>query len=122
MLKYNVYKVWLVDVMETGHYINLIIFSGGKLYLLRNGSNHAALSYVSATVASAMLLLIIIYHVVIKIPIPASSLIIRGINKVFAKNHRFSDNDLSVPFLDSDSSVVTLSHHRITCSVVDRVI
>ena len=121
MLKYNVYKLWVVDVLETGLYVNLIIFSGGKLYLLHNGSNHTALSYVSTTVASIILMLVIVYHVVIKIPIPANSLIKRGINKIFAKKQQLSNNDLSVPFLDDDSSLITLPPRGITCSVVDIV-
>lgn len=114
ILKYNVYKVWLIDILETGLYVNLIIFSGGKLYLLHNGTSNTALSYVSTTVASVMLLFVIVYHLLIKLLIP--------IYKIFAKKHQFNNNDLSAPFLDDDSSPMTSSsHHGITCSLVDIV-
>ena len=106
--------MWLIDVLETGLYINLIIFSGGKLYLLHNGSSHTALSYVSTTVASVMLLFVIVYHLI--------SIFKPILNKIFAKKHELNDSDLTAPFLDgSDSSHMTLSHHRITSSIVDIV-
>ena len=46
ILKYNIYKIWYIDVLETGLYINLIMLSGGKLYLLQAACRR--LSYITS--------------------------------------------------------------------------
>ena len=65
MLKFNIYKKWPIDVLETGLYVNLILLSAGKFYILYNElGNHAALAYVSVSMTIAMLVCVIVYHVI----------------------------------------------------------
>ena len=108
ILKYNVYKVWLIDVIETGLYINLIMFSVGKLYLQQSKNYHTVIAYISTAMATIMLACILLHHVVINLPFPLKSWIQQALKKT--KKARVRNNDLTNPFLDdADDSLLNLA-------------
>ena len=105
LLKYKIYKNWLVDIQETLIYVNLIMFSGAKLYLQRAKGYDALLAYLSTSVAFAILLCIIFYHVIIGcIPISVRSKMKKYVKQAIKPHFRHNTiNDLAVPFLCKNS-------------------
>lgn len=105
LLKYKIYKYWLVDIQETLIYVNLIMFSGAKLYLQRAKGYDALLAYLSTSVAFAILLCIIFYHVIIGcIPISVRSKMKKYVKQAIKPHFRHNTiNDLAVPFLCKNS-------------------
>ena len=99
IMKYNIYKVWLIDVLETALFVNLIMFSIGKLYLLRTETDHAIIAYVSTGIAVLLLSCIIFYHVITSLPISLKSWMHQAIKK-FGNKTQASENDLTTPFID----------------------
>jgi hypothetical protein len=59
----RVYKNWLIDVMETAVYFNLVAFSALTLYYLEVERSQAAAAYTSVTIIFIFLLGIIAFHV-----------------------------------------------------------
>jgi transcription initiation factor TFIID subunit 2/histone acetyltransferase MYST3 len=59
----RVYKNWLIDVMETIVYFNLVAFSALTLYYLEVERSQAAAAYTSVTIIFALLLGVITFHV-----------------------------------------------------------
>ena len=118
VLKYNVYKLWIIDVLESGLYVNLIILCGVKLYLLHSGGDYAAPSYVSTAIVTIILLCVIVYHLIVSVPLPVKRWIKRRFS--WMKKPQFITNDLTTPFLDTDSSLaaVFLPRPGMTYSVV----
>ena len=57
------YKNWILDVMETAIYFNLIAFSALTWYILDFGGNQVALAYTSVMIIFILLLGVIIFHV-----------------------------------------------------------
>ena len=99
IMKYNIYKVWLLDVLETALFVNLIMFSMGKLYLLRTETDHAIIANVSTGIAVFLLSCIIFYHVITSLPISLKSWMQQATKK-FGKKTQASENDLTTPFID----------------------
>ena len=59
----RVYKNWLLDVMETAIYFNLVVFSALTWYNLDIGGNQVAVAYTSVMIIFTLLLGIIVFHV-----------------------------------------------------------
>ena len=59
----RVYKNWLIDVMETAVYFNLVAFSALTLYTLKVERSQAAATYTSVTIIFIHLLGVITFHV-----------------------------------------------------------
>ena len=59
----RVYKNWLLDVMETAIYFNLVAFSALTWYNLDFGGNQVAVAYTSVMIIFTLLLGIIVFHV-----------------------------------------------------------
>ena len=59
----RVYKNWLLDVMETAIYFNLVAFSALTWYNLDIGGNQVAVAYTSVMIIFTLLLGIIVFHV-----------------------------------------------------------
>jgi hypothetical protein len=119
VLKFNIYKKWPIDVLETGLYVNLILLSAGKFYILYNDSelgNHTALAYVSVSVTIAMLACVIFYHIImfcnpsIKLWISHLKLIIIGA--------RPTNENLMANLLENNNKVDSF-HDKVTFSEVE---
>ena len=59
----RVYKNWLLDVMETAIYFNLVVFSALTWYNLDFGGNQVAVAYTSVMIIFTLLLGVIVFHV-----------------------------------------------------------
>ena len=59
----RVYKNWLLDVMETAIYFNLVAFSALTWYNLDFGGNQVAAAYTSVMIIFILLLGVIVFHV-----------------------------------------------------------
>ena len=59
----RVYKNWLLDVMETAIYFNLVAFSALTWYNLDFGGNQVAVAYMSVMIIFILLLGVIVFHV-----------------------------------------------------------
>ena len=59
----RVYKNWLLDVMETAIYFNLVAFSALTWYNLDFGGNQVAVAYTSVMIIFILLLGVIVFHV-----------------------------------------------------------
>ena len=59
----RVYKSWLLDVMETAIYFNLVAFSALTWYNLDFGGNQVAVAYTSVMIIFTLLLGVIVFHV-----------------------------------------------------------
>ena len=59
----RVYKNWLLDVMETAIYFNLVAFSALTWYSLDFGGNQVAVAYTSVMIIFILSLGVIIFHV-----------------------------------------------------------
>ena len=59
----RVYKNWLLDVMETTIYFNLVAFSALTWYNLDFGGNEVAVAYASVMIIFILLLGVIVFHV-----------------------------------------------------------
>ena len=59
----RIYKNWLLDVMETAIYFNLVAFSALTWYNLDFGGNQVAVAYTSVTIMFILLLGVIVDHV-----------------------------------------------------------
>ena len=59
----RVYKNWILDVMETAIYFNLVAFSALTWYNLDFGGNQVAVAYTSVMIIFTLLLGVIIFHV-----------------------------------------------------------
>ena len=117
MLKFNIYKQWPIDVLETGLYINLILLSAGKLYILYNElDNHCVLAYISVSMTIVMLVCVIFYHIIlcnpsIKLWISRLKLIVVGVP-------RPNNENLMTNLLENDSELDSCIHN-ITFSEVE---
>ena len=58
----RVYKNWLLDVMETAIYFNLVAFSALTWYNLDFGGNQVAVAYTSVMIIFILLLGVIVFH------------------------------------------------------------
>ena len=58
----RVYKNWLIDIMETVVYFNLVAFSALTLYTLEVERSQAAVAYTSVTIIFILLLGVITFH------------------------------------------------------------
>ena len=117
MLKFNIYKKWPIDVLETGLYINLILLSAGKFYILYNKlDNHAALAYVSVSMTIAMLACVIVYHVIMFCN-PSIKLWISHL-KLSIVGARRNNRNLMTNLLENDSEVDSF-HDKVTFSEVE---
>ena len=117
MLKFNIYKQWPIDVLETGLYINLILLSAGKLYILYNElDNHSVLAYISVGMTIVMLVCVIFYHIIlcnpsIKLWISRLKLIVVGVP-------RPNNENLMTNLLENDSELDSCIHN-VTFSEVE---
>ena len=59
----RVYKNWLLDVMETAIYFNLVAFSALTWYNLDFGGNQVAAAYTSVMIIFILLLGVIVFHI-----------------------------------------------------------
>ena len=59
----RVYKNWLLDIMETAIYFNLVAFSALTWYNLDFGGNQIAVAYTSVVIIFILLLGVIIFHI-----------------------------------------------------------
>ena len=59
----RVYKNWVLDVMETAIYFNLVAFSALTWYNLDFGGNQVAAAYTSVMIIFILLLGVIVFHV-----------------------------------------------------------
>ena len=59
----RVYKSWLLDIMETAIYFNLVAFSALTWYNLDFGGNQVAVAYTSVMIIFILLLGVIVFHV-----------------------------------------------------------
>ena len=59
----RVYKNWLLDVMETTIYFNLVTFSALTWYNLDFGGNQVAAAYMSVMIIFILLLGVIVFHI-----------------------------------------------------------
>jgi hypothetical protein len=59
----RVYKSWILDVIETFIYFNLVTFSALTWYILDFGGNQVALAYTSVMIIFILLLAVIVFHV-----------------------------------------------------------
>ena len=59
----RVYKNWLLDVMETAIYFNLVVFSALTWYNLDFGGNQVAVAYTSVMIIFILYLGVIVFHV-----------------------------------------------------------
>ena len=59
----RVYKNWLLDVMETAIYFNLVAFSALTWYNLDFGGNQVAAAYMSVMIIFILLLGVIVFHI-----------------------------------------------------------
>ena len=59
----RVYKNWLLDVMETSIYFNLVAFSALTWYNLDSGGNQVAVAYTFVMIIFILLLGVIVFHV-----------------------------------------------------------
>ena len=59
----RIYKNWLLDVMETAIYFNLVAFSAFTWYNLDFGGNQVAVAYTSVTIMFILLLGVIVFHI-----------------------------------------------------------
>ena len=70
MLKFDIYKQWPINVLETGTYVNLLLLSAGKFYVLYNElGTHALLAYVSTSISIIIFLCVISYHILYNTPL-----------------------------------------------------
>ena len=59
----EVYKNWLIDIMEVAIYFNLVTFSALTWYNLDFGGNQVAVAYTSVMNTFILLLVVIVFHV-----------------------------------------------------------
>jgi hypothetical protein len=59
----RIYKNWLIDIMETAVYFNLVAFSALVLYYLEVERSQAAAAYTSVSIIFILLLVVIVFHV-----------------------------------------------------------
>ena len=116
ILKFNIYKKWPVDVVETGLYVNLILLSAGRFYILYNElGNYAVLAYVSISITIAVLVCVILYHIFcnpsIKRWISHLKLTLVGVSRPISEN-------LMTNLLENDSEVDSCLHN-VTFSEVE---
>ena len=62
-IRNTVYRKWLVDILETVFYLNILLFSTFTWYCLGECRNKDAAAYTSVTFTFIILLLTILYHV-----------------------------------------------------------
>lgn len=116
ILKFNIYTKWPIDVLETGVYVNLILLSAGKFYILYNGvGNHAMLAYISASTTIAMLVCVIFYHIFC---IPSIKSWMSHLKLTTTRVTRSSNDNLMANLLENDSEANSCLHN-ITFSEVE---
>ena len=59
----RVYKNWLLDVMETAIYFNLVVFSALTWYNLDFRGNQVAVAYTTVMIIFVLLLGVVVFHV-----------------------------------------------------------
>ena len=119
LLKFHVYKNWPIDVLETALYVNLILLSAGKFYVLYNELDyHAVLAYVSTSISLFMMVIILIYHMIYWTPIIGYW---NSCLKRYVRKSRLVNENLTIGLLENDSETTTrgLSDPDVTFSVVE---
>ena len=61
--KSSIYRKWLVDVLETACYVNIITLSFARLYTLEKNEDQTIVAYISGTITLALFLVVFIYHI-----------------------------------------------------------
>ena len=57
-----IYNSWVLDVIESSYFFNLIVFSGATFYVSETNQDQAVLAYISTSIAFVTFVAIIIYH------------------------------------------------------------
>ena len=59
----QLYKNWIIDIIELVSYFNLILFSAAVFFTLKSGTDQTVAVYVSGTAAFVLVLVILAYHI-----------------------------------------------------------
>ncbi len=81
----RVYKGWLLDVMETAIYFNLVAFSTLTWYNLDFGGNQVAVAYTSVLIIFILLLGVIIFHILRYTRLHKCSFVEKAYKEMFSK-------------------------------------
>ena len=63
---HHLYKIWFINIIEDLFYLNLIIFSVAKFFVLQTEGNHILLAYISTVISVIMFVYIMAYHFIKK--------------------------------------------------------
>ena len=115
VLKFNIYRKWPINILETGLYVNLILLSAGKFYALYNGhGNHALLAYVSTSMTIIVLMCVIIYHIL------GYTSVKTYLNLIIKVSRPTSNENLMTNLLENDSEFYSRDClHNVTFSEVE---
>ena len=118
LLKLRVYKVWVIDVLESGLYANLIILSGSKFFVLQTEGHHTSLAFISTSISFLIFVLIILYHISTETPVCKLRKYIK--DRVLSPLH---NDDITTHLLESDGNINSTdsSCQQVTYSVVEVV-
>ena len=59
----RIYKSFVIDVMETAIYFNLVFFAAFTWYTSEFGGNQVAVAYISVMIVFVLLLAVILFHI-----------------------------------------------------------
>ena len=104
----QLYKNWMIDVMELVSYFNLILFSAAVFFTLKSSTDQTVVVYISGTVAFILVLVILAYHVLHEICLKAWQT---------AKQKRRKLDDNENPYYE----IIERSIPKPTCTVMDKL-
>ena len=58
----NIYRNWLLGLLEVGCYLNIVLLSFITLFLLNNDGHQLAAAYISGLITLALILIVLAYH------------------------------------------------------------